>query len=38
MLDNGEIVECDSPGELLADKNSVFYSMAKDAGLVTHHS
>ena len=35
MLDNGGIVEFDSPGELLANGKSVFSSLARDAGLVT---
>ncbi len=33
VLDNGRIVEYDPPGELLTNKKSAFYSMAKDAGL-----
>uniref|UniRef100_A0A5F8GC72 Multidrug resistance-associated protein 1 n=1 Tax=Monodelphis domestica TaxID=13616 RepID=A0A5F8GC72_MONDO len=33
VLDKGEIVECDSPPVLL-QKKGIFYSMAKDAGLV----
>ena len=34
MLDKGEIVELQSPAELLLNKKSVFYGMAKDANLV----
>lgn len=34
VLDRGEIIEFDSPSSLLEDKNSAFYSMAKDANLV----
>ncbi|XP_075224809.1 multidrug-Resistance like Protein 1 isoform X1 [Lycorma delicatula] len=34
VLDKGQIVEFASPNELLQQRNSVFYSMAKDAGLV----
>jgi len=33
-LDNGFMVEYDSPANLLQEKSSVFYLMAKDAGLV----
>ena len=33
VLDAGRIVEYDPPAELLSNKNTVFYSMAKDAGL-----
>jgi len=34
VLQNGEIIEFNSPTSLLADSSSQFYSMAKDAGLV----
>ncbi|KAK7026478.1 Canalicular multispecific organic anion transporter 1 [Halocaridina rubra] len=34
VLDNGIIAEFDHPKALLKDKTSIFYSMAKDAGLV----
>lgn len=34
VLENGEISEFASPNELLQNKGSVFYSMAKDSGLV----
>ncbi|KFP30660.1 Multidrug resistance-associated protein 1, partial [Colius striatus] len=33
VLDRGEVVECGSPDHLLQDKG-IFYSMAKDSGLV----
>ena len=34
VLDKGIIAEFDSPNSLLENSNSMFYSMAKDAGLV----
>ncbi|XP_041981791.1 multidrug resistance-associated protein 1 isoform X4 [Aricia agestis] len=34
VLDRGQLVEFAPPEQLLADKNSIFYGMAKDAGLV----
>ena len=34
LLEAGKVREFAPPGELLADAKSMFYSMAKDAGLV----
>ncbi|KAF5286638.1 hypothetical protein FQA39_LY16212 [Lamprigera yunnana] len=34
VLDKGNIVEFDSPSNLLQNKQTIFYGMAKDAGLV----
>lgn len=33
VLDKGKIAEMETPNKLLDDNNSIFYSMAKDAGL-----
>ena len=33
VLQAGRIAEIDSPQKLLADKSSIFYGLAKDAGL-----
>jgi len=35
VLDAGQVVEFNTPQELLNDEKSVFYSLAKEAGLVT---
>ncbi len=35
VLDSGKIVEFDSPQNLLASKTSIFFGMAKDAGLAS---
>ncbi|KAE8746345.1 ABC-transporter, subfamily C member 06 [Frankliniella occidentalis] len=35
VLDQGRLLELDSPERLLKNKETVFYSMAKDAGLVS---
>jgi ABC-type multidrug transport system fused ATPase/permease subunit len=34
VLEKGSILEFDTPQTLLADKESSFYSMSKEAGLV----
>lgn len=34
VLDTGTIREFDSPSQLLANKGSLFYALAKDAGVV----
>ena len=34
VLDQGEIKEFDSPETLMADKESMFASLAKDAGIL----
>jgi ABC-type multidrug transport system fused ATPase/permease subunit len=33
VLDKGEIAEFDTPSNLLRDKKTIFYGMAKDAGV-----
>ncbi|XP_055636693.1 multidrug resistance-associated protein 1-like isoform X2 [Toxorhynchites rutilus septentrionalis] len=35
VLDKGLVAECDTPQNLLADKQSIFYGMAKNAGIVS---
>ena len=34
VLSDGKLVEADSPAKLLAKRDSAFFSMAKEAGLV----
>ncbi|KAF7729547.1 hypothetical protein EC973_004221 [Apophysomyces ossiformis] len=34
VLDKGNIAEFDAPEQLLANKNSIFYSLSKEAGIV----
>ncbi|CAB3223734.1 unnamed protein product [Arctia plantaginis] len=35
VLDKGQLIEYASPKELLQDKNSMFYGLAEDAGLIS---
>jgi len=35
VLDSGKLREIDSPSNLLSDKNSMFYALAKDAGIAS---
>ncbi|XP_049281513.1 multidrug resistance-associated protein 1-like isoform X2 [Anopheles funestus] len=35
VLDKGLVAECDSPQSLLANRESIFFGMAKNAGIVT---
>ena len=34
VMDKGQVAEFDSPMKLLEDRNSIFYSLANEAGLV----
>ncbi len=34
VLDHGQMKEYDAPSKLLQDSTSMFYSLAKDAGIV----
>jgi ABC-type sulfate/molybdate transport systems ATPase subunit len=36
VLDQGKIAEFDSPQVLLSNKDSIFYGMAKNSGLVNN--
>ena len=33
-MNDGEVVEFDTPSQLLSNKNSKFYSMAKSSGVI----
>lgn len=37
VLDNGKVAEFDSPGQLLSDNKSLFYSLCMEAGLVNEN-
>lgn len=34
VLEKGRIVEFETPDELIKDNESIFHSMAKDAGII----
>lgn len=34
VLDKGKLVEFDTPANLLQNKNTIFYKLAKDAGIL----
>jgi ABC-type multidrug transport system fused ATPase/permease subunit len=36
VMDKGMVAEFDSPNSLLSDTNSIFYSISKEANLVSH--
>lgn len=38
VLDAGVVAEFESPQLLLSDSHSIFYGMAKDAGLVSNNN
>lgn len=37
VLDNGKVIEYDTPSNLLKKTNSIFYGMAKESGLLGSH-
>lgn len=38
VLDQGIIAEYDTPAALLSNKNSIFYGMARNAGIVSNNN
>ena len=36
VIDSGSVVEYNTPYALLSDPNTLFYSMAKSAGIIEH--